>query len=75
MTTTKRYVLHPGWVFSKTDGDKHFIGGPRLARLYGVDIRECVFGDVLDYKELPGDIHLAPSYSGNYSLDSINKES
>jgi len=75
MTTTKRYVLHPGWVFSKTDGDKHFIGGPRLARLYGVDIQECVFGDVPDYKELPGDVHLAPSYSGDYSLDSINKGS
>lgn len=63
-----RYVLHPGWVYSKNDGDRHFIGGPRLARLYGVDIRQCVFGDVPQYSELPGDIHLRPRRDGNYTL-------
>jgi len=63
-----RYVLHPGYVYSKNDGDRHFIGGPRLAQLYGVDIRDCVFGDVPQYSELPGDIHLRPSRCGNYTL-------
>ena len=42
-------------------------GGPRLARLYGVDIRECVFGDVPEYQEQDGDVHLHPDYHGNYT--------
>lgn len=62
-----RYVLHPGYVTSKNDGQEHFIGGPRLARLYGVDIRECVFGDVPEYQEQDGDVHLHPDYHGNYT--------
>lgn len=53
-----RYVLHPGYVTSKNDGDQHFIGGPRLAQLYGVDIRQCVFGDMPEYRERDGDVHL-----------------
>lgn len=65
-----RYVLHPGYVTSKNDGDRHFIGGPRLARLYGVDIRQCVFGDTPEYREQEGDVHLIPRISGNYTLPS-----
>lgn len=63
-----RYVLHPGYVYSAHDNDRHFIGGPRLAGLYGVDIRDCVFGDVPQYREQEGDIHLRPDRSGKYSL-------
>jgi len=65
-----RYVLHPGYVTSKNDGDQHFIGGPRLAKLYGVDMRQCVFGDVPEYREQEGDVHLCPDYHGNYTLPS-----
>lgn len=70
-----RYVLHPGYVTSKNDGQEHFIGGPRLAKLYGVDIRDreaVVFGDDLGYREQPGDVHLYPRYDGNYDIQ--NKE-
>lgn len=66
-----RYVLHPGYVTSATDGREHFIGGPRLAALYGVDIRDIravVFGDMRGYCEQPGDVHLHPRYDGHYSL-------
>lgn len=63
-----RYVLHPGYVISEADGDRHFIGGPRLARLYGVDVRQCVYGDMPDYRQESGDIHLLPKHSGNYTL-------
>lgn len=63
-----RYVLHPGWVTSKFDGDRHFIEGPTLARLYGVNILDCVFIDELQYREQEGDIHLFPQYSGDYTL-------
>lgn len=62
-----RYVLHPGWVISK-DGKSHFIGGPTLTRLYGVDIRDCVFGDVVEYTEQKDDVHLYPDESGEYKI-------
>jgi hypothetical protein len=63
-----RYVLHPGYMRSKHDGDEHFIGGPRLARLYSVDIRDCVYGDVRTYAPREGDIHLCPRFDGDYRL-------
>lgn len=66
-----RYVLHPGYVSSQHDGDLHFIGGPSLARLYGVNIRDCVFGDVREYREQPGDVHLRPQPNGDYSLPEV----
>ena len=31
-----KVMLHPDEVVSKYDGDRHFIGGAKLARLYGV---------------------------------------
>ena len=65
-----RYVLHPGYVVSASDGQEHFIGGPRLASLYRVDILDprVVFGDMPGYCEQPGDIHLRPRSDGRYSL-------
>lgn len=63
-----RYVLHPGYVRSQNDHDEHFIGGPHLCRLYGVSIRDCVFGDTQQYRERPGDVHLYPRRDGNYTL-------
>lgn len=68
-----RYVLHPGYVIGENDGDRHFIGGPKLARLYGVDIRQCVFGDTADYQERDDDVHLVPRIDGNYVLPSNAK--
>lgn len=70
-----RYVLHPGYVTSKSDGQEHFIGGPRLARLYGVDMRQCVFGDVSGYREQKGDVHLRPDYHGNYTTIEVSGRS
>ena len=65
-----RYVLHPGRVTSAADGQEHFVGGPQLAALYGVDIRDVVFGDRPGYRERPGDVHLHPRWDGDYSLPS-----
>ena len=39
---TSHYVLCPGWVRSRTDGDAHFIGARQLAHLYGVSMAECL---------------------------------
>lgn len=62
-----RYILHPRHVRSY-DGDHHFIEGPRLASLYGVDILLCVFGDRNDYIKQPRDARLSPRYDGDYTL-------
>ena len=70
-TPRPRYVLHPGYVRSATDGQDHFIGGVQLAALYGVNILDLygvVFGHRPGYREQPGDVHLHPRYDGNYSL-------
>ena len=77
---TVRYLLCPGYVKSKYDGDEHYIGAMRLARLYGVDPRECeIFEprpwwpasfyrqDERRYKDL---IKLVPRYDGDYTLPS-----
>ena len=65
-----RYVIHPGYLISASDGQEHFVGGPRLTRLYGLDIssRYVVFGDRPGHRDLPGDIHLYPRFDGDYSL-------
>ncbi len=38
----KRYVLAPGRVISKTDGQRHHITAAQLARLYGVSLDQCL---------------------------------
>lgn len=65
-----RYVLHPGFVFSKNDDDRHFIDARTLARLYDVPLKDCVVIDQSQrgYRQHPEDVHLRPDYSGNYEL-------
>jgi len=64
-----RYVLYPGPVDSKNDRDTHFIDGPTLAKLYGVDVRKCVYANQHGFKELPDDVRLFPRFDGNYTLN------
>lgn len=65
-----RYVLHPGWIVSPVDEQRHFISGQALARLYNVPFHECVFGDK-DYFEQAGDVHLYPRKNGDYSISKL----
>lgn len=37
-----RYVLCPGPVTSRNDGQRHYVGAEALRRLYGVAARDCV---------------------------------
>lgn len=39
---TARYLLCPGLVTSRTDGDRHYVDAPQLAMLYGVPMAECL---------------------------------
>lgn len=70
-----RYVLHPGFVISQSDGDEHFISADALRRLYRVppDARIEVIreGDPSHwFRPQPGDVHLHPRYDGNYTIAS-----
>ncbi len=67
----KRYVLHPGEVISKTDGDIHYISALKLAALYGVDYRLCYVKEdskpiSLDRHNWDEYMHLYPRYKGDY---------
>jgi len=68
-TMTFRYIVHPGYVRSKNDGDKHWIGFHEICRLYRVNPRECVNAGIPNYTNLG--LRLTPLYpneNGDYSL-------
>jgi hypothetical protein len=70
-----RIFLHPGYVISKNDGQRHFVNAQRLADLYNVYKPRCIVvlpESEKDWQDLPGDIHLHPRYNGNYQ--SFRKE-
>lgn len=67
----QRYVLRPGRVVSRTDGQVHFVGHHQLAMLYGVRLSECLVvnpgeAETPGVHDLPGLIHLWPRYDGQY---------
>ena len=73
-----RYVLMPGYVVSKNDGDRHYVSAAQLAFLYKVDMRDCYIYNPDNYRtesefrmaqERMADlIKLAPRYDGDYTL-------
>lgn len=73
-----KYVICPGMVTSKADGQRHYIGAEALIRLYGVDPQECEIYEpaqwwpVSYYRMREERIHgiprLEPRYDGNYEL-------
>ena len=42
MVSKVKFVVHPGWVISANDGDRHFIGFQRLCQLYHLNPIECL---------------------------------
>jgi hypothetical protein len=78
-----KYVVCPGGVISKNDGQKHYIGPMQLIKLYGVDPRECEIYEPAEwwptsYYRMAEERHrglkkLVPRYSGDYSLHEENK--
>jgi len=75
MIKKHRVMLHPGEVTSKSDGDRHFIGGAQLARLYGVlptdevvtyDHSNPTHNEEYEKRHELYVLHLYPRYHGDY---------
>ena len=67
----KKYLICPGNVISKKDGDEHYISAQQLIQLYGVNPKECkIINSVEEAAGLRGSeyIVLSPRYNGDYSL-------
>ena len=75
----KRYLVMPGYVTSRTDGDRHYISAIQLIQLYGVDHNDCEWHDGPKpwwphsfYKRMEEHINemilLVPRYDGNYKV-------
>lgn len=66
----KRYLLCPGHVTSKSDGQTHFIDARRLAMLYGVPMSQCEIRPKSQIGWTPpeGAVELRPDYHGRYQL-------
>jgi hypothetical protein len=63
----KRFAIHPGEVRSQSDGQRHFISGGQLIRLYELNPADCfivryVSGEIVDPELLP----LYPLPDGRY---------
>lgn len=72
-----KYVVFPGKVISKNDGDEHYIGAKKLMQLYGVSQRECLVISPNDPRRRDYDfgdlIELFPQYDGDYTLPDNNR--
>ena len=63
-----QYIIRPGTMVSKTDGDVHYITAEQLMHLYQVDPEVCV--TIHPHEKIPKRLMdlviLAPRYDGKY---------
>lgn len=59
-------IICPGWVVSKNDGDRHWIGYWQLIKLYGLDHRNCIHEKYATRRELRENPQFHPRYDGKY---------
>ena len=65
-----RYVVYPGFVTSRNDGDRHWISASRLLELYGLPrTTRYVVPTAPGFRKMPGDIELRPRFDGHYSKE------
>jgi len=71
----KKYLCIGENVISQNDREHHYINPHVVARLYGVDPKDCIFANDHDVilidqaiKYNPNIIELRPRYDGNYKL-------
>jgi len=79
-----KYLICPGFVKSKNDGQIHYIGPMQLMRLYRVDPRECYIYEPAPWwpvsyyqmaeERFRGLLQLGPRYDGDYELPNQQKE-
>ena len=67
----RKYAIHPGYVYSPFDGEKHFIGYNQLVILYKLKFPECICWDRENPELFRGRnfndfIHLYPRQNGIY---------
>jgi len=68
-----KYALHPGYIISIFDNQKHFVGFSDLVILYKLNINDCIMWDPdypsTYYGRRPEDyIHLYPQTYGKYTI-------
>lgn len=75
ISKNKRYVLHPGNLINHKTGDSTRVSAPTLAKLYGVNLDECVVLNThgkAPFKrkasDLSGFTHLYPRADGDYNI-------
>jgi len=65
----RKYLVVPGKVISKNDGEEHYVSGRELIGLYGVDASQCIIGSREHVTGLKaGYITLRPDPTGKYEL-------
>ncbi len=72
-----RFMIVPGWIFSRTDGDKHWVSADELMRLHRIHPGECViFNEDIDVFRNHADplITLSPSSDGKYKDYSVKED-
>ena len=67
----KLYAIHPGYIISQYDGDRHYVPFTDLAGLYGLDPKDCILWDINRVETYAGRrpedyIHLYPRADGRY---------
>lgn len=70
----KKYLVIGGYVTSKNDGDRHYVSSYVLARLYGLNPKDCFLAEENNERSLLGIrfedyIILRPRYDGNSKLE------
>jgi len=62
-----KYIIHPDYVVSKSDGNMVFISYSQLINLYNLCIDECVQHNKSQGLDTTKAVHLYPLYEGNYA--------
>jgi len=68
-----KYIVRPGYITPRTDGDQHYISASRLMQLHGIQPSECIiFRGPEDYHKLKGAdknlINVFPRADGKYKV-------
>lgn len=70
------FMLHPGEIRSRSDGDVHYISARQLIQLYGIHPKMCqIYKEGWDRGMSPGlseqFVHLYPRYDGEYQVNGM----